>query len=595
MVLGGYTGKVLRVDLTTGQCRVCPIPTEDMLTYIGGRGLAAKFLYDEVRPGTEPFSPENRLCIFTGPLTGTRIPFTAKYAVATKSPLTGGFTRSISGGYFPVELKLAGYDGLIISGRAEHPVYLWLRNEEVEIRDARSLWGLTVTETEKRIREELGSSAVRVATIGPAGEKLVRFASVMNDSFEAAARGGPGAVMGSKNLKAIAVLGRKPVPVADPGLLEETMSRAYGAIVSHPGYVSRLRAGVMETVPLVYRYNMASVRHYSAKPFSRLEAFEPRSLVERFVTEENSCFGCPHKCLKQTAVREGLWAGCATQGPKYETICMFGPNCDNDDMASIIKANEICTDYGLDTASAGNVVAFAMEFAERGLLTPEDFRGVPVGFGSGESLVHLLYSIVTRQGLGDLLAEGVLRASSALGRDARQLAMHVKGQEMGSFDPRGYPAMGLAYATSNRGACHMGPPFRLDQWWVHKKPDDAGRWATVGKARVVVDVQNLYVLLDSMLFCSFSRYGFDPDLYMTCLKAVTGWDLSWEHANELANAIYSLERSFNVREGFSAAHDTLPERFLQGDRGIPLEPMLREYYQLRGWDEKGAPKNVPSQ
>ncbi len=588
MTAGGYADRVLYVDLSTGRQHIAPLATADREAYLGGRGIAARILFDEVPVGVDPLGPENRLIIFTGPLTGTTIPFTAKHCVVTKSPLTGGYTRSITGGFFSPELKFAGFDGIVISGRASQPVYLFITNEKVEIRDASSLWGLTIPETEKRLKQELGRTA-RIASIGPAGEKLVRFASIMNDTYRAAGRGGTGAVMGSKNLKAIAVSGHGPVTAADPELLEKTLVRGYEAIVAHPGYVNRLRYGAMETVPLVYRYGIASVRHFSHEPFPDMNSFSPPAIAEEFLVEDRSCFACPHKCLKYTAIKEGRWAGTKAEGPKYETLCMFGPNCGNTDIRSIVKANEICASYGLDTASTGNVVAFAMECAARGILTPRETGGITPVFGSGESVVALVERIATREGLGDLLAEGVRRAAACLGQGAEALAMHVKGQELGSFEPRGYPAMGLAYATSNRGACHMGPPFRLDPWWHRKEPDSPERWATAGKAGVVVATQNLYALLDSFMFCSFSRYGFDMDYFLTFLRAVTGRELRADEAERTANRIYSLERAFNLREGFTARDDLLPARFLEGPQGLPLKEMLAEYYAERGWDETGTP------
>jgi aldehyde:ferredoxin oxidoreductase len=586
---GGYADRVLHIDLTSGKYDVRRIKAADKESYLGGRGLAAQILFEEMPAGVDPLGPENKLLFFTGPLTGTRIPFTPKHVVVTKSPLTGGYTRSISGGYFSPELKFAGYDGIVISGKSPHPVSLLITDEKVEIKDATSLWGLTVPETERSIQRELGNPSVRIASIGPAGEKLVRFASILNDTYRVAGRGGTGAVMGSKNLKAIAVSGRQPVTPANPELLQKTLAQAYQAIVTHPGYISRLRYGAMETVPIVYRYGIASVRHYSNERFTKMASLDPLRISEEFVAEDRSCFACPHRCLKYTAIKTGRWTNTRAEGPKYETVCMFGPNCDNDDLASIVKANEICASYGMDSASTGNVIAFAMECAEKGILKRQDTGGVPVRFGSGECVVEMVRCIATRQGLGDLLAEGVKRAAATLGKEAEGLAMHVKGQELGSFDPRGYPAMGLAYATSNRGACHMGPPFRLDPWWHKKDPDSPERWATTGKANVVVSTQNLYVLLDSLMFCSFSRYGLDPNLYMTFLSAVTGMDLTWEKANLIANGIYSVERIFNLREGFTSKDDMLPQRFLEGPGGLPLRDMLAEYYALRGWDQAGIP------
>lgn len=586
---GGYQEKILRVDLSTCSVGVSELNYNDAELYIGGRGLAAKILYDEVPAGTDPLGPDNKLIFMTGPLTGTRIPFTAKHVVVSKSPLTGAYTRSISGGFFSPELKFAAYDGLVISGRALHPVYLLIDNGRVEIRDASALWGKTIPVTEALIKQELNNPQLRIASIGPAGEKMVRFASIVNDTYRFAGRGGAGAVMGSKSLKAIAVTGNQPIKIGDPGLLEETMIQAYDDVLKHPTFTSRLRNGAMETVALVYRYGIASVRNFADQASTDWVNFDPHTTVEKYVVQEESCFACPHKCLKHTVIKSGPWAGAMAEGPKYETLCMFGANCENNDVASIIKANEICASYGIDSVSAGNVVAFAMECAEKGIISAELGDGHSLRFGSGESIVYLLELIANRQGLGDVLAEGVKRASESLGDGSQEFAMHVKGQEMGSFDPRGYPAMGLAYATSNRGACHMGPPFRLDPWWAEKNPNSTERWATTGKADVVVKVQNLYALLDSFMYCSFSRGGFNPHYYLTFFRAVTGRELSWEQADQIASNIYSLERSFNLREGLSAQDDMLPQRFLEGSHGLPMKDMLAEYYTRRGWNEAGVP------
>ncbi|HYF91560.1 MAG TPA: aldehyde ferredoxin oxidoreductase family protein [Symbiobacteriaceae bacterium] len=587
---GGYMGRLLRVDLTTRTVTTSPLAANHGEAFLGGRGLGARLLYEEVPAGADPLGPANKLYIIAGPLTGLRIPFVSKHAIVTKSPLTSGYTRSITGGYFSAELKFAGYDGLVISGKAPTPVYLYIRDDQVEIRDAAHLWGLTVRETERRIRNGLGDHPpVRITSIGPAGEKLVRFASIVNDESRFAGRGGTGAVMGSKNLKAVVVSGTRSVPVHDPDRLEEVLGRVWRNVVSHPGLISRLRWGPMETVPMVYKTGIASVRHYSNERCDTLDTFT-RDMVNNYVTQEDSCYACPHKCLKHTAVKAGPWAGTAAEGPKYELMCLFGPNCDNQDLAAIVKVNQLCADYGLDASSAGNVVAFAMECVEKGILSQEDVCGAR--FGDAAGMVRLVEALANRTGIGNLLAEGVRRAAREIGQGAEALAMHVKGQELGSFEPRGYPAMGLAYATSNRGACHVGPPFRLDPWWAQKNPDSPERWATTGKADVVVRTQNLYVLLDSLMFCSFSRYGLDPESYMDLYGAVTGQQLTWEAANMKANQIYSLERLFNIREGFTAQDDLLPKRFLEGPGGLPLSDMLAEYYAARGWDKEGVPQGA---
>lgn len=588
MFEGGYAGKYLRIDLSGRSVRVEKTDEDICRQYWGGRGWGAFSLLKELRGGIDPFSPENKLFFLTGPLAGTLTPYSSRFVVVTKSPLTGTFTRAVCGGQWAPELKFAGYDGVVVEGRASSPVFIFIDDEKVEIREGAHLWGMTTGETEKAIKEEIGDRRVSVLSAGPAGEKRVRFAGVIHES-RAAARGGAGAVMGSKNLKAITVRGTGSVEVADLPRYQNLLAEVYEAIKKDPAYKNRIRYGTMGTVAVAHAAGVMPVRNFSRGIFEEIEGLVGETIREKIVIHDESCFVCPLPCGKLSLLKEGPFARTVLQGPQYETIGLLGTNCGISSAETVAMANYLCNEYGMDTISTGNVIAYAIEAYQMGFLTKADVGGMSLNFGDPEVVIHLIHQIGRREGLGHKLAEGAKAFAQELGREAEKFAMHSKGQELASFEPRGVVGMGLLYATATTGANHsFGTTFREEI----KDPLTGS-----GKAKLVVKNQNNYCLMDSLIYCAFSRYGMNNVSRLQFLSAATGWDFTGEESEHQANRIYTVERLFNLREGFERKDDTLPFRSLSEPmpdgpaKGnvVPLEEMLSEYYELRGWDKLGRP------
>lgn len=588
MFQGGYAGRYLRIDLSQSKVNVEKLEEEVARKYWGGRGWGGYLLLKELKPGIDPFSPENKVFFLTGPLQGTLTPYSPRFVVLTKSPLAGTFTRAVSGGQWAPELKFAGYDGLILEGRSQKPVFILISDEKVEIRDATHLWGMTTGETENAIRKELKDKTVRVLSIGPAGERKVRFASVMHES-RAAARGGTGAVMGSKHLKAIAVRGTGDVGIADLSRFKRLLVEAYDSIKKDPASPSRIKYGTTGTVAVAHELGVIPVKNFSRGVFEGIEGLMAETMREKIVIHDESCFACALPCGKLSLIKEGPYAGTVLQGPQYETIGLLGSNCGISDIEVVARANYLCNEFGMDTISAGNVIAYAMEAFQKGILKKQDTDGMEMRFGDPDILLNWINRIAKREGFGHQLGEGVKAFSQELGKDAEKFAMHSKGQEMASFEPRSVVGMGLLYATASTGANHsFGPTFREEM-----KHPLTGK----GKAKIVVENQNSYCLMDSLIYCSFSRYGLNHHTRMQFLSAVTGWDYHPEEIENQTHRIYTAERLFNLREGFEKKDDTLPFRSLYEpmpdgpSRGnvVPLEEMLPQYYALRGWDTNGEP------
>lgn len=589
MFQGGYTGRYLRIDLSRGKVKVERLDEEVTREYWGGRGWGGYLLLKELASGVDPFSPENKIFFLTGPLQGTLTPYSPKFVVITKSPLTGTFTRTVCGGQWAPELKFAGYDGVIIEGRSPKPVYLFIDDEKVETRDGSSLWGKTTGEAEKALKEELNDETVKVVSIGQAGEKRVRFASVIHES-RAAARGGTGAVMGSKNLKAIAVRGTGDVGVADLDRFKILLEAAYKAIKSDPASPGRIKFGTTGTVAVAHGLGVMPVKNFSTGVFEGIEGLVAETMRQKIVVHDESCFACSLPCGKLSLIREGPYAGAVLQGPQYESIGLLGTNCGISSIETVARANYLCNEYGMDTISTGNVIAYAIEAYQNGFLTKQDVDGMEMRFGDSDVILSLIDRIAKREGLGHQLAEGVKAFSQELGKEADKFAMHSKGQEFASFDPRAVVGMGLLYATATTGANHsFGPTFREEM----KNP-----LTGTGKAKIVVENQNSYCLMDSLIYCSFSRYGMNNASRLQFLSAVTGWEYSQQEVERQVHRIYTVERLFNLREGFRMEDDTLPWRSLAEPMAdgpakgnvVPLAEMLAEYYSLRGWDESGKPK-----
>lgn len=596
----GWQGRVLRVNLSTGAVSEEGLDEATAQDFIGGRGFGIRYLLKEVDPKTDPFCWRNPLMMMAGPLTGTGAPTGSRYMVTALSPLTGALTCSNSGGMFPTELRKAGWDGLIFQGKASQPVYLWLDGERVELREASHLWGKTTHETDDLIRLETDPQ-VKVACIGPAGERLVRFASIMNDKDRAAGRSGVGAVMGSKNLKAVAVRGKGSIPLHDPKAFREINSRLlkkFNETYRDSPPPLRLH-GTAVTVMATQNYGVFPTRNFQTGTFPGWEAIHGETLSRRFLLKHKACFACPISCGRVTKVQEHPFEG-QGEGPEYETIYALGSNCGVDNLAAVTKANYLCNELGLDTISMGSTIACAMELAERGCL-PEADVGRPLSFGDAQAVVDLTRMTGLREGFGDVLAEGSLRLATRYGHP--ELAMVAKGQDFAGYEPRGEQGMGLAYATSPIGASHMrgdpayfellGVPCNVDPLTWEDKPPIVAKW------------QDLFCIIDAAGLCVFFsvRNLIRPELMappvgiMELLNAATGADYDLEELELAGERIFNAERLFLVKAGFSRKDDTLPERILKEPlpegpgKGMVchLEEMLDLYYQVRGWTRDGIP------
>lgn len=599
---GGYVGKLLNVDLTRRKVLVEDLDEAVARQYIGGSGLAARLIYDRVNPAVDPFAPENLLVFVTGPLTGTLSPSSGRYAACAKSPLTGTWGESHSAGFWGPELKFAGFDGVLITGRSADPVYLWVQDGIAELRPASHLWGKDTYETEKALKKELDDDRVKVASIGPAGEKLVRFACIINDMGRAAGRCGIGAVAGSKRLKAVAVRGTKmnSIEAADEALLKGFLKKIYVTIRSHPTvqiYASFGTDGIME---MMHEYGDVPIRYFTVGAWPEgILRLSGEAMSRTILRRTYACFRCPIACGRIVEVKEGPYATSEGMGPEYETVASLGALCLNDNLESVAKANELCNRLGIDTISTGNAVAFAMECSERGLIHGEELEGMKLEWGSPEAILEMVSRIGERRGLGRLLGEGVRRASESIGRGAEAIAMEVKGLEAPMHDPRAFKGLGLQYATSHRGACHLrGEVFLIEQGeripdlGIHER---VHRFPTEGKAPIVATMQNWHDVLDTLILCKFTYLP--PASVSALLSIVTGWRIHLPELLEVGDRTYNLKRAFSLRCGLDGGQDRLPKRWLEqplsegGSKGevVKLDEMLPEYYRVRGWDEKGIP------
>jgi aldehyde:ferredoxin oxidoreductase len=588
----GWTGTILRINLTTGKITREPTNLEDAKKFIGARGLGTKILMDEVDPRTDPLAPENKLIFAPGPLSGTMAPSMGRYNVVTKSPLTGTAAASNSGGSFGPELKFAGYDMVIFEGKASAPVYVWIKDEKVEVRDAGALWGKSVPDVTEAVRA-LTDEDAKVACIGPAGEKLSEIAAIMNETHRAAGRSGVGAVMGSKNLKAIAVVGSHAVEVADPAAFEQAMMDARTKIQNHPVGGTGLRVyGTNVLVNILNQVGSLPTRNFRDGYFPTADKIGGESLAANQLVRPKGCFSCIISCGRVTKVSNPKFAG-EGEGPEYETAWCFGADCGIDNLDAIIKANYLCNELGLDTISMGATIAAAMDMFNDGVITTRDTGGIPVRFGDAETMVELVRMTGTREGFGDQLAQGSYRLAERYGRP--EYSMTVKKQEMPAYDPRGVQGIGLQYATSNRGGCHvrgytispevLGVPVKMEQHSISGKPE------------LVITFQNLTAALDSSGSCLFTTFGIGADEIAALLSAVTGVEYSTEDFMEAGDRIWNLERVYNLQAGLSGADDRLPARLLNDpiktgpSKGevSHLDDMLPMYYELRGWDGNGVP------
>lgn len=588
----GWVGQVLRVNLTSSTIKVEKLNEELAEKFLGARGLASKILYDEVPPDVDPLSPENKLLLFTGPLTGTAAISSGRYNAVTKAPLTGAIAGSNSGGYWGPELKFAGFDGIIIEGASAEPVYLWIEDGRAEIRKADHLWGKTTHQTEDIIRAETDPDA-KVACIGPAGENLVRFAAIINDKHRAAGRSGVGAVMGSKKLKAVAVRGTGSVKVADMKAFRDTVLDIFkNKIRTNPVTAGGLPSyGTAVLVNVINAHGIFPTRNFSTGVFEGANNISGERLAETFLVRKKACFGCPIACGRPTVIPSGKYRS-SGEGPEYEAAWALGADCGIDDLAAVTRANHLCNELGLDPITMGATLACAIELYQKGYL-PKDQAGMELRFGDGDLLVKAVEITAHRQGLGNLLAEGSFRLASEFGHP--ELSMSTKGQEYPAYDPRGAQGIGLNYATSNRGGCHVrGYMISPEILGVPQKLDP---FVTAGKAAWTKTFQDLTAAWDSSGVCLFTTFAIGAPELADMLRYATGVDYTAEKVMEVGERIWNLERMFNLRAGITPEQDTLAPRLLKEPmpegpaKGlvVKLDEMLPEYYRLRGWGPDGIP------
>jgi len=590
----GYTGKVLRIDLTSEKIATEPLNREWAKQFIGGKGLGARYLFEELKPGVDPLSPDNVLMIWTGPLVGTMVPLTSRYAVVTRSPQTGTFLDSYAGGYFGPELKYSGFDGVIIKGKANKPVYLWINDGKAEIRDAKNLWGKDNFKTEQLIRKETGQKSARVASTGPAGEKLSLIAGVTSDLTRNAGRGGGGAVFGSKNLKAVACRGTMGVEVPNiDELMKMSKEMLLKDVVENPDHAGSITDGTPIIVDMSQNAAILPTRDWSSGEFEGSAGINSDALKTRVLVRRKACMGCGIACGSWSKVNKGAFKGASTEGPEYETIGLSGSNCGIKNIEAIVKFAEECDKLGLDTMSAGSVTAFAMDLYERKILTKKDTGGLNLKFGDEQAFVKMPAMIANREHIGDALADGSKRAAKKIGKGAEKLVVESKGSEYPAYDPRGSIGMALAYATSDRGADHNRA------WPVAQDAYGSGDpWNPDGKAAICVEDNTRTSVKWSFIFCDFYAVNFaNMAKYYT---SVTGVPADEAYLRSIGKRVWNLTRAFNAREGFTKKDDNLPERMEKEPlksgktkgKFVPradFEKMLTEYYKLWGWDDQGRP------
>ncbi|MFQ5667980.1 MAG: aldehyde ferredoxin oxidoreductase family protein [Candidatus Binatia bacterium] len=582
---------LLRVNLSNGTITTEPIAEVVTRQFVGGRGVATKLLADSMDPRGDAFDPANPLLFATGPLTGTLAPTGGRYMVVTKSPLTGAVACSNSGGYWGPALRYAGYDHLMVEGAAREPVYLWINDDRVEIRSAKHLWGKLVHDTEDLIREETHPDA-RVASIGPAGENRARVACVMNDKGRAAGRSGVGAVMGAKNLKAVAAYGTKGLGLLNPQSFLRAARTAIDAVARSPVSSGLTTLGTAGTVGYMNTVGILPTYNFQKGTFEHASDVNGDRVRQDFMTRNRGCHSCTINCGRVTKITGHGKLDGHGEGPEYETIFGLGTTCGVGDLAAVIKSNFLCNELGMDTIEAGCAIATAMELAQRGYIPQADI-GFPLKFGDAEALLNLTEAMAYRKGFGDALAEGGYRVAEKYGHP--ELFIGSKKQAFAAYDPRGSVGMGLGYATSNRGACHLrgyavslehfGNPVKLDPF----TPKDKAMWMMV--------LQNSTSFVDASGICLFSTMAMGPEVLGNMVGEALGMEIDEREIQRLGERIWNLERLFNIKAGLGREDDSLPPRMLQepltegASKGhvVPLKEMLDDYYRQRGWDPAGRP------
>jgi aldehyde:ferredoxin oxidoreductase len=609
----GYAGQYLRVNLTRGMITKLPLPIEWVENYLGGNGMGIRILWDEVPPEVDALSPENKLIVATGPLCGSPMPNSGRLEFISKSPLTGIYGDSNAGGHFGPELKFAGYDLIVLEGKAPEPVVLWIKNDEVELRLAGDLWGKGIFETEHRLKAEAKDPELKVAAIGPAGENLVRFASIQVTYRRSAARSGMGAVMGSKNLKAIALRGTKPITAAQPDKLLNFSLDLHQEIRNNEFFPGTHRFGTSGLVALMHPMGRFPTKNFQLGSFDGFEEISGEILHEKYFNRDASCFSCPVGCDKVYQIDAGEFKGVLDSSVEYETLNSLGARICNHNLAAVLKGNEICDDMGMDTISAGAAISFVFELAEKGILLPNKWDGLDLTWGNYHTMVKLLTRMALRQGaLADMLAEGASHAAKKLGGDAVKFAMHVKGQDISAQDGRAQQSMGLAHVTSNRGADHLKafpvidetgyPSEAIRRYGQQYMPELVDPLATRYKAMLVKDGEDYGAVIDSVGTCKSGGTFVLAEIYWQetarAISYATGMDMDESRLKVIGERIYTLQRAYNAMHGINKNDDVLPWRFTKkpstsghaNGSVCHIEITLPDYYHLREWDaETGLP------
>jgi len=588
---------ILIINLNNDETENMNIDSNLFRCYLGGRSLGSYLLYRRSTAGVDALDQRNPLIFSTGPLTGTNFPGSAKAFLTTKSPLTGIILTTVSGGNFGPELKRTGFDALVIEGKASDPKYLYICNGEAELRDASTLHGMLVSDAQEAIRRELKTDKVHIACIGPAGENLVPYASII-DGRRAFGRGGAGAVMGSKNLKAIVVQGEHKTKIKYPDKFKDSVKKAIDELKKNPVTSEAYpKYGTTATVDLTSESGILPIKNWQEAYATEASGLFSEVIREGFHLKDLPCApGCPVRCSKMNIVRRGKWKGALSEGPEYETIYALGACCGIFNPDFVIQADALCDDYGLDTISTGVSIAFGMECFEKGLLSKEDTRGLELRFGSEEIAIRLIREIANRTGFGETLSAGVKEMSRRIGHGSERFAMHVKGMEMGGYDPRGAKGMSLVYACGPRGGCHHAGGYTVIDELMDPSID---RFEEKGKASLAFSIRNKFVAAcDSASICYFVGAFLSDTVISDAIFACTGLQLNSQDLQQIGERASCVERAFNVREGVRRKDDTLPERLLKEsvphgptkDQVVDLLPMIDEFYKISDWNlETGIP------
>jgi len=590
----GYAGRILRVNLTDRTTKPEPYDPEIARRFLGGRGFSAYILYTEVPQGADPLGPDNKVIISTGPLSGTLVPGAGKTDITTKSPQTGGYASASVGGLICAELKYAGYDAIIFEGTSEHPVYLFIDDDKVEIRDAADLWGKGSLTVEEELKKDLGE-AFQIATIGPAGEKLVSYACITHDFGRQAGRGGVGTVLGAKKLKAIAVRGTKSIPIADVEAFRQQAKGMYKACMESDALQVWQKYGTAGVTTWANEIGAFPTRNFQSGFFEQHQSLSGEVMREAIVITDKACFACPCPCGKYSYSQKH---NVFVEGPEYETTALLGGNCALADIEDVAYANYLCDELGLDTISTGNCIAFAIECFERGIISATDTGGLELSFGDSQAVFALIKKIAAREGIGDVLAYGVKHAAEVFGGDSADFAIQVKGMEMSGYESRNAPSMLLSYMTCDVGAHH-------NRSWSITYDIQVGRDnISADKAAKVIELQHIRPLFDCLGACRLQwvELNLNLDYYAQILQALTGEERSWDDLLKISERVWNLTRAYWAREveDFGRAWDSPPprtwkEKVTTGPtQGSSVswednQKLLDMYYEQRGWDKNGIP------